>query len=74
MSTHESKYEIWRSDKNDQWYWHFKAGNGETIASGQAYASRANCIKAIALLQRSMKHKIYSLSAPKRDKKSIGRK
>jgi uncharacterized protein YegP (UPF0339 family) len=65
MSTRESKYEIWRSDKNNEWYWHFKASNGENIATGQGYTDRRNCLNAISLLQRSTKCKIYSLTPPR---------
>jgi uncharacterized protein YegP (UPF0339 family) len=60
---HEQRYEILKSPKNEQWYWHFKAANGETIASGQGYASRHGALHAISLVQKSGKAKIYSLAA-----------
>jgi uncharacterized protein YegP (UPF0339 family) len=62
MSTREPKFEIWKSDKNNEWYWRFKAANGETIASGQGYSDRRNALKAISLLQGSHRSKIYSLT------------
>lgn len=64
MSTRESKYEMWRDDK-EQWHWRFKAANGEEIATGQGYTTRQNCLKALSLLQNSKRSKIYSLSAPR---------
>jgi uncharacterized protein YegP (UPF0339 family) len=66
MSTREGKYEMWRSPNSEQWHWHFKAANGETIASGQGYTARHNCLKAISLLQNSTRAKIYSLSEPRK--------
>jgi uncharacterized protein YegP (UPF0339 family) len=62
MSAREGKYEIWQSDKNKEWYWRFKAANGENIANGQGYTDRRNCLNAISLLQNSTKCKIYSLT------------
>ncbi len=62
MSTHESKYEIWKSKNNSQWYWHFKAGNGETVAGGEGYQNKQDCLHAIYLLQASKECKIYNLT------------
>jgi uncharacterized protein len=66
MSMNPSKFEIWKSPKNNEWYWHFKAGNGENIATGEGYTSRQNCLKAISLLQGSNRCKIYSLTPSKK--------
>lgn len=64
MSARAGKYEIWKSEKNGQWYWHFKAANGENIASGQGYQDRRGALNAISLLQNSKMMKIYSLTPP----------
>ena len=66
MSAREGKYEIWQSEKDHHWYWHFKAANGENIASGQGYTDRRNCLKGISLLQNSKLCKIYSLTPAKK--------
>jgi uncharacterized protein YegP (UPF0339 family) len=47
------KYEYWKSDSDGQWYWHFKAGNGEIVAQGEGYASKHNCLEAIKLMKNS---------------------
>jgi uncharacterized protein YegP (UPF0339 family) len=57
----ESKYEIWKNTKG-QWYWHFKAGNGEIVAGGEGYVKQADCVHAITLLKGSKDCVIYTLS------------
>jgi len=74
MSTSEGKYEIYRSDNDEKWHWRYKAANGETIASGQGYADRRSALNAISLLQNSTKHKIYSLSEPRKRTGFVARK
>lgn len=66
MSAREPKFEIWKSDKNSEWYWRFKAANGETIASSQGYSGRRDALHAISLLQNANRSKIYSLTPPKK--------
>ena len=58
----EQKYEIWKSKKNANWYWHFKAGNGEIVAGGEGYTIKQNCLSAISLLRGSEDAKIYNLT------------
>ncbi|MBA2586306.1 MAG: YegP family protein [Chthoniobacterales bacterium] len=61
----EPKFEIWNSEKNGQWYWRFKAGNGQTIATGgEGYSGRRDALRAISRLQASHRSKIYSLTPP----------
>lgn len=33
-------------DDNNFWYWHFRAKNGRITADAEAYASKANAIRA----------------------------
>lgn len=33
------------------WRWRFVADNGKTVASGEAYVNKADCLHAIALLK-----------------------
>ena len=41
------KFEIYQ-DKAGKFRFRLKAGNGETIASGEAYESKASCEKGVA--------------------------
>ncbi|CAG8865312.1 hypothetical protein PS726_04924 [Pseudomonas fluorescens] len=34
-----------------QWRWRLRAGNHETIASGEAYVNKADCVHAISLIK-----------------------
>lgn len=43
------KFEIYQS--GGQFRWCLKAANGEIIASGEGYTSKANCEHAVALLK-----------------------
>jgi len=39
------KFEYWQSEKNDEWYFHLVAPNGEIIAQSEGYTSKDGCIK-----------------------------
>lgn len=41
-------FEYYKSGR--EWRWRLVAGNGETIASGESYKQKVDCIKAIALV------------------------
>jgi uncharacterized protein YegP (UPF0339 family) len=59
----EQKFEIWKSKNNNNWYWRFKAGNGEIVAGGEGYTTKQNCIHAIGLIQNGANTaKIYNLT------------
>jgi uncharacterized protein YegP (UPF0339 family) len=62
MPTHKSKFEIWKSTANNQWYWRFKAGNGEKIASGEGYAHKEDCVHAVNLLKNSSECEIVEVA------------
>lgn len=34
-----------------QWRWRLRAGNHETIASGESYVNKADCVHAISLIK-----------------------
>ena len=40
-------------DKKDEWRWRLKAGNGEPIASGEGFASKAACLASIDIVKKS---------------------
>lgn len=46
------KYEYWKA-KDGNWYWHLKAANGEKIAYGEGYTTKANVQHAITLVKGS---------------------
>lgn len=51
-------YQIYQ-DSNNQWRWRLRAANHETIASGEAYWSKANCLHAINLVKGSTNALVY---------------
>ena len=50
-------FEIYRQNRGTpqtgkgQWRWRLRAGNNETIASGEAYVNKADCVHAISLIK-----------------------
>lgn len=46
------KFKYWKA-QNHNWYWHLKAANGEIIAQGEGYTSKAGVLHAIALVKSS---------------------
>lgn len=36
-----------------EWRWRLRAGNGEIIASGEGYTTKANCLHAIGLIMET---------------------
>lgn len=43
-----SKFEIFTSTKNNQFYFHLKASNGEIILASEGYTTKDNCRNGIA--------------------------
>lgn len=39
------KFEYWQSKKNDEWYFHLVAPNGEIIAQSEGYKAKDGAIK-----------------------------
>lgn len=46
------KFEVYE-DKAGQFRWRLKAGNGEIVASGEAYPTRAGAHKGVAAVKRA---------------------
>jgi len=50
-------FEIYRQTRGTsqtgkgQWRWRLRAGNNETIASGESYVNKADCVHAINLIK-----------------------
>ncbi len=47
-----AKFEMYQ-DKSEKWRWRLKAGNGETIASSQGYASKSGCKNGIESVKKN---------------------
>ena len=37
------KFEMYQSEKNNEWFFRVKAANGETLCSSEGYTSKAGC-------------------------------
>jgi hypothetical protein len=46
------KFEFWQSDKDEQWYFHLCAPNGEIVAQSQGYTTKDNCINGINAVKK----------------------
>lgn len=50
---HHPKFELFKSSADNQFYFHLKAINGETILSGEGYTSKQSCEEGIASVKRN---------------------
>jgi uncharacterized protein YegP (UPF0339 family) len=50
----QSKFEIFKG-KNDHFFFHLKAGNGEVTLASQGYTTKANCKNGIASVANNSK-------------------
>jgi len=52
-------FEIYRQTRGTpstgrgQWRWRLRAGNNETIASGESYVNKADCLHVIGLIKNA---------------------
>ena len=46
------KFEVYQ-DKNQKYRFRLKAGNGEIIATGEAYESKASCLNGIESIKKN---------------------
>ena len=51
MST--AKFEVFKSPKNDQFYFHLKAGNGKITLSSEGYTTKQACLNGIASVKKN---------------------
>ena len=61
------KYEYWKSSADRQWYWHLKGANGEKIAQGEGYKTKAACLHAISLVKSSSAAPVNNLTPAETD-------
>ena len=47
------KFEIFKSEKNEKFYFNLKAGNGQVVLSSQGYANKAGAKNGIASVQKN---------------------
>lgn len=52
-SVAEPRIVYWRASPTD-WRWHLKAANGEVMAQGEGYVSKANVLRGIETVRRAM--------------------
>jgi uncharacterized protein YegP (UPF0339 family) len=60
------RFEYWRSAMDRRWYWHLRTDQNEKLAQGEAYATQAECLRAIAQVQQSGLAPITDLSPRER--------
>ena len=54
------KFEIFKSEKNDEYYFRLKAGNGEIILASEGYKSKTSCKSGIeSVMKNCMEEKRY---------------
>lgn len=49
----QAKFEIFRSDRNQQFYFRLKAANGKNILSSEGYTSKSSCEKGVDSVKRN---------------------
>ncbi len=47
------KFEIFQSEKNQNFYFRLKADNGKIVLSSEGYSNKANCQKGVASVQQN---------------------
>jgi uncharacterized protein YegP (UPF0339 family) len=77
------KFEVFKSPKDGQYYYHLKARNGEKVMSGEGYTTREGCLNGIATVvihagygiyyQRHDDYMNFSFSLKSRNGEIIGR-
>lgn len=50
---HISKFVLFQSTKNHEYYFHLKAGNGEIILDSEGYTTKASCLNGIASVKEN---------------------
>ena len=55
------KYEVYK-DHADKFRWRLRASNGEEIASGQGYESRADCMAGVKSVKKNARSKVVDMT------------
>lgn len=65
----EAQFEIYKSKKDGEWYWRFKAKNGEVIArSSEGYKNERDCRHGINLVKGAANAPVYDEAGNRIDK------
>lgn len=63
------KFEIFKSDKNNEYYFRLKSANGENVLSSEGYTTKAACQNGIASVQKNSRDdKKYEVKQAKNGK------
>lgn len=46
------RFEVLKSKKTGQWYFHLRARNGRILCASELYRNKQNCLKTAKLVQR----------------------
>lgn len=59
------KFEVYkkRTFRGARWFWRLKAGNGETIASGEGYKNKMDCLHCVNLVKTASEADISVINA-----------
>jgi uncharacterized protein YegP (UPF0339 family) len=49
-------FEVFQSERNNQWYWKFIAANGEIVMQSEGYKRRDKAYNAINLIKEVSRH------------------
>ncbi|WP_392565477.1 YegP family protein [Utexia brackfieldae] len=47
------KFELFKSPKNNQFYFHLQASNGEIILQSEGYTTKSNCLNGIRAVKKN---------------------
>lgn len=47
------KFEVFKSEKNNEFYFRLKSGNGQIILQSEGYKTKNNCLKGIASVKKN---------------------
>jgi len=54
-------FTLWKSERDNQWYFILVAKNGETIAQSEGYTRKENALKGIKAVKRCLFAKVREL-------------
>jgi uncharacterized protein YegP (UPF0339 family) len=57
-------FQYWQSSIDRMWYWHLKASTNEKVAQGEAYVTKAGCLRAIEMAKHAAQAPLENLSEP----------
>jgi uncharacterized protein YegP (UPF0339 family) len=49
-----SRFKLWKSEKDGQWYWSLVANNNEVIAQSEGYRRKESALKGIRAVRKAV--------------------